>query len=97
MANKTIIVSLITDDLINQKLINSFRDLGIDAEEYNLQLGSNVFQLMGIKRPVEDTFFNQYMRLAETSKHIPIHEGRKAFKVLALEIYDYLHSLRKKN
>ena len=60
MANKTIIVSLITDDLINQKLINSFRDLGIDAEEYNLQLGSNVFQLMGIKRPVEDTFFNQY-------------------------------------
>lgn len=95
MRKKAFIVSLITDDLINQKLVNCFREMGIDAENYQLDLGNSVFYLMGIKRTTEDTYFNQYMKLAEATKSISFEANREPFKKLALEIYNYLNTLKK--
>lgn len=95
MDEKTLILSLIQDDLINQKLLNIFRDMGIDAEAYQLNLGEIIFNRMGIKRGVDDTTFDNYMRFAEMAKYLPITEPSE-FQFLALEIYSYLDKLPRK-
>ena len=94
MEQKNLILTLITDDLLNQKLISNFRDIGIDAENYNLALGNTIFRLMGIDRPVHDRNFDQYIEFAEQAKYFLIEEGRAQFHNYAQEIYTYLESLK---
>jgi len=93
MDKKNLILALIKDDLINQKLINNFHDIGIDATDYHLHLGSTIFRLMGIPLPADDTKYDEYMEFVELAKHFPIQGGRH-FSSYALDIYTYLKSLQ---
>lgn len=93
MDEKTLICSLIQDDLLNQKLINNLRDIGIDARDYQLHLSETIFKLMGIDRPVDDTTFDSYMLFSEIAKYFPVREQGE-FRRYAEEIYEYLDTLR---
>jgi hypothetical protein len=46
--NKSLILSLIKDDLINTKLVSGIESLGIDAGLYLLGISDAIFVLMGI-------------------------------------------------
>ncbi|AEA45002.1 hypothetical protein [Fluviicola taffensis] len=93
LSSKQLILSLIQDDLLNQKLINNLRDIGIDAGDYHLNLGSTIFRLMGIPLPADDMKYDEYMELVALAKYFPLH-GDRNFSNYALDIYAYLESLQ---
>jgi hypothetical protein len=88
-----LVLSLIKNDLINQKLLNGLADIGVEAGNYHLNIGTIVFNLLKIEMVSEDGSFDNYMRFAMLSKYVPLH-GR-AVDDLALEIFHYLDSLPK--
>ena len=47
--NKSIILKLIRDGLINLKLINGLIASGLDAHDYRISIGDAIFVLMGFK------------------------------------------------
>jgi hypothetical protein len=89
---KQLILSLIKDDLINSKLVNSLTDMGLDgADSYLLHLSSTIFKLIGFDESKEtDSIFEYYLELTLRAKHIPIFNSRAQFDELALEIYNEL-------
>lgn len=82
------------DDLVNQKLVYLVGRMNIDANDFQLSLGSLVFKLMRIEILPEDESFDQYMIMAERGREISI-EKRTNFLPLAEEIYAYLCTLPK--
>ena len=46
--DRSLIISLIKDDLIHAKLINGLMAIGLDATHYHLYLGETILQLMGM-------------------------------------------------
>ncbi|HVD99982.1 MAG TPA: hypothetical protein VNB90_17365 [Cytophagaceae bacterium] len=88
---KQLILSLIKDDLINCKLVNSLNDIGLSADDYLLHLSETVFKLMGFKASKEtEVIYEYYMDLTERAKLIDISRSRQRFDELALEIYNEL-------
>ena len=88
---KKLILSLIKDDLINCKLVNSLNDMGLCADIYLLHLSETVFKLMGFNESKEtEATYEYYMDLTQRAKHIDISQSSKSFDDLALEIYTTL-------
>ena len=88
---KSFIISLIKDDLINTKLINSLSEAGLNADNYLLHLSSTIFKLLHIKINLENEFiYNNYLDLTKTVKFISIANGHNTLDNLAEEIYSYL-------
>jgi hypothetical protein len=89
--HKQLILSLIKDDLINSKLVNSLNDIGLNADDYLLHLGDTIFKLMDFEESREtESTFEYYLDLTNRAKHIDISESRQQFDELALEIYNEL-------
>lgn len=44
---KWLIFSLIKDNLINRKLVNSLNDIRLTADDYRLNLSDTIFKLIG--------------------------------------------------
>lgn len=88
MTNKQLILGLLRSDLINSKLIYSLGDLGINAEDYLLNISEIVFELMGIEdeNQIEELTF-QYTELMQKAKKINISELNNSSQKLANEIY----------
>lgn len=88
---QTLILSLIKDDLINSKLVHALNGLGLNADEYLLNLSSNVFKLMGFEdTPQNEATYRYYLDLSQRAKYIDIVKSRERFDELALEIYTEL-------
>ena len=88
---KSLIISLIKDDLINTKLINSLSEAGLNADNYLLHLSNTIFKLLHIKLNVENEFiYNNYLDLTKRVKFISIVNGHNTLDDLAEEIYTYL-------
>ena len=89
--HKQLILSLIKDDLINSKLVNSLTDIGLNADDYLLHLSDTIFKLMGFEESREtEATFEYYLDLTNRAKHIDILNSRLQFDGLALEIYNEL-------
>ena len=89
--NRQLILSLIKDDLINSKLVNTLNSIGIDASDYGIKAGDLVFMLMGFKdSPHTELIRDHYLELSKRTKHIDVAGHAKLFHGLALEIYEYL-------
>ena len=87
-AKKPLILSLIKDDLINSKLVNSLNDIGLNADDYLLNLSSTIFKLMGFAETREsEKVFEHYLDLTNKAKQLDIAKSRERFDALALEIY----------
>ena len=88
---RELIISLIKDDLINQKLVNGLEDLGLSAGDYLLHASTMVFKLMGIAETgINEYIFEQYLNLSEKVKEVDVTEGHYKLDALAEEIYAYL-------
>jgi hypothetical protein len=61
--NRTeLILSLISDNLVNLKLVNGLNELGLIADDYELDLGNTIFKLMGFKASANtDEIFNKVL------------------------------------
>lgn len=46
--NTSLVLSLIKDDLINNKLINGLNTLGLSAGDYHLHLSETILNLIGL-------------------------------------------------
>ena len=94
---KALILSLIRDDLINRKLVDGLRNLGMDADMYMLHLSSTIFGLLQVQDSFEgDKLFAKYERLSAKATAIDIHTSHQPLDALALEIYTYLMTHRQK-
>jgi len=88
---KWLILSLIKDDLINTKLINSLSEAGLNADSYLLHLSDTIFKLLCIKNNLGNEFiYENYLNLTGRVKFISISNGHNTLDDLAEEIYTYL-------
>lgn len=93
METKSLILSLIKDDLINSKLVNGLNELGLEAGSYFTNASSTVFKLMGLEHhELEEELFQRYLELSAKAKEIDISESNEPLDRLCLEIYDELDS-----
>lgn len=96
MKQKTLILHLISDDLINTKLVYSLNNLGLQANDYTLHLSTTIMNLMRIKTTSLrwENIHDEYLKMTSRVLKIDIQESPRMLTVLAEEIYDFL-KLRK--
>ena len=84
------IISLIVDDIINSKLINSLNKAGLDAGDYFLNLSKTIFRLMALDDTHEnEEIFELYLVQLKRAENFDI-KSRERFENLAKEIYHTL-------
>ena len=84
---KELVLSLIKDDLVNQKLVNQLNALDLDAGQYYLHLGSTIFRLMGIPdSPETEPLYDLYLRLGKQVQCMDLREPQ-GLETLAETIY----------
>lgn len=96
MKQKTLILHLITDDLINTKLVYSLNNIGLQANDYTLYLSTTIMNLMRIKTTSLrwENIHDEYLKMTSRVLKIDIQESPRMLTALAEEIYDFL-KLRK--
>ena len=88
--NRSLLISLIKQDLICNKLVLGLSELGLEAGKYHLDIGTIVLQLMGCAEPEDDVlevYFN-YMEKARTVNDV--EENRDLLDMMAHELYTLL-------
>lgn len=95
-SNKDLIVSLIKDDLINNKLVSGLTDLGLCAGDYHLNLSETILNLLGLERE-DDAINDLYFNLTQQSSTLNLSDiatREQRLTELAMQIYTEL--LRRK-
>jgi hypothetical protein len=90
--NTSVVLSLIKDDLINNKLINGLNMLGLSAGDYHLHLSETILNLIGLDTEndaIHDLYFNLTQQ-SETLDLTDITNREKQLTRLATEIYSEL-------
>lgn len=91
MRKKKLILSLLRDDLINQKMVLSMQQMGIDASIYCLYLSETVFKLMGFKKAqITTELCDLYAQHCYKVLALDITESRSVLEPLAQELYEAL-------
>lgn len=87
---KRLVLALIRDNLINNKLVNSLNEIGLNADDYFLHLSDTIFELVGIDDSKSNAFiFETYLDLTEKAKYINISNGHNSLDCLSEEFYLY--------
>jgi len=89
---KKLIISLITDDLINQKLVGTLSELNFDTGPYMLNLSDTIIRLMGFNGEQNQQMFEHYIKLLQRARFVDNTENNQGFITLAQEIYQRLHN-----
>ena len=85
---RTLIIALIKDDLINTRLVNGLNAIGLNADDYLLHLSDTIFKLLGIGDDAAgETIFEWYMDSLKRVDQINICEDAEALNELATQIY----------
>lgn len=85
---QALILSLIKDDLVNQKLLLGLDALGLRAADYYLQLSDTIFSLMDFPESSHsDRVFELYLDLTKKVRFVDISQSQKQLDELAREIY----------
>ncbi len=88
MKDKTIIISLIKDDLIHTKLINGLEALGLNALNYHLHLSETVFEIMRLpQNESTEPVLKYYLAELKKANNFNMHGSHNEFDKLALAIY----------
>ena len=91
VCNKTIVTNLIKQDLINWKMIHSLQKVQVRADDYQLDIGSIIFEMMNLEnRKDVDEIFEKYMELSKPILKLSVSQSNRKIDVLASKIYDYL-------
>lgn len=95
ICNKTIIIDLIKQDLVNWKMINSLQKMQVRADDYQLDIGSIIFEIMDLDgRENVDEIFEKYVEMSKPMLKLTIGQSNRKIDLLASKIYDYLEQLR---
>lgn len=83
--DETIILSLIKDDLRNTRLVHGLNNLGLQAGDYVLNIGTSILQLMGFE-PEQRTegLYAEYMDRLVTALEHSAEQGAKEVYEMAL-------------
>lgn len=87
---KTLIISLIKDDLLHNKLISGLNNIGLDTPDYcyDLQLSETIFMLLGFKKDEKnDEAFEFYLSQLKHADTINIKKLHEILDALAQGIY----------
>lgn len=88
MNQKSLILSLIQDDLIHNKLTLGLNALGMRTDDYTINLSETVFKLMQIENDEKgEWLFEEYLEIRERVSGIDVSELRELTEGLAEEIY----------
>ena len=97
ICNKTIIINLIKQDLVNWKMINSLQKMQIRADDYQLDISSIIFEIMELNnRENVDEIFENYVEMSRPVIKLIVAQSNKKIDVLASKIYDYLEQYSQK-
>lgn len=85
------ITNLIKQDLLNWKMINSLQKMQVYADDYQLDIGSIIFEMMDLEnRKDVDEIFEKYVELSKPVLKLSASHSNRKIDVLASKIYDYL-------
>jgi hypothetical protein len=94
--SKELIVSLIKDDLINNKLVSGLTDLGLGTGDYHLNLSETILTLLG-RETENDAIHDLYFNLTQQCTALNLTDiatRDQQLTLLATEIYSQLLRLR---
>lgn len=80
---------LIQGDIVNAKLLNAFRELGINADMYYSDSSPVIFRMIGIKKPT-DELYESYFEMLRLGDKIDCSDSCKGVRKLAEKIYKLL-------
>jgi hypothetical protein len=88
---RKLILSLIKDHLVHNKLVRGLNAAGLENNLYFLRLGETVFILMGFGEDrYSDGVYEHYLKLFDKADRIDISNGDEALDGLVIEIYEEL-------
>jgi len=91
ICNKTIIINLIKQDLVNWKMINLLQKMQVRADDYQLDIGSIIFEIMDLSnRENVDEIFDKYVEMSRPVLKLIVGQSNREIDALAAKIYDYL-------
>lgn len=95
--NKIIITNLIKQDLINWKMIYLLQKMQIHADDYQLDIGPIIFEMMDLENRNDlDEIFEKYAVMSKQVLKITVSQSNRKLDLLASKIYDYLEQIRRK-
>ncbi len=83
--NQDLILSLIKDDLMHNRLMHGLYKLGLETDDYALGLCDTIFSLMQV--PATDENYDFYVRLTEGVEVIDMWNKNVELERLAIAIY----------
>lgn len=85
-----LIINLIKQDLICNKLVLGLTELGLEAGKYHLDIGTLVLKLLGFPAPNENVL-EEYFNFMEKASFIKdVEEDREQITRLAHELFEKL-------
>jgi hypothetical protein len=91
VCNRAIVTNLIKQDLINWKMINLLQNMQVRADDYQLNLGSIIFEIMDLEnRKDVDELFDKYVELSKPILKLSTSQSNRKIDVLASKIYEFL-------
>lgn len=89
--NRVIVTNLIKQDLINWKMINLLQNMQVRADDYQLDIGSIIFEIMDLDdRKDVDELFEKYLEMSRPVLKLIVSQSNRKIDTLASKIYDYL-------
>lgn len=94
VCNESIIINLIKQDLINWKMIHSLQKAQVRADDYQLDIGSIIFEMMHLEdRKDVDEIFEKYVEMSKPILKLSASLSNRKIDLLASKIYDYLEGV----
>ncbi|MFD1001935.1 hypothetical protein ACFQ21_21600 [Ohtaekwangia kribbensis] len=96
MQDKNLIISLIKDDLTNNKLVSGLNNLGLNASDYHLQLSETILTMMGLDTE-DDSIHDLYFQLTQQSESLDLSNigtREQQLNAMAQSIYSELSRRR---
>ena len=88
---------MIKQDLINWKMIHLLQKMQIRADDYQLDIGSIIFEIMDLNnRENVDEIFEKYVEMSRPMLKLIVEQSNRKIDVLADKIYDYLEQFSQK-
>ncbi|MND90725.1 hypothetical protein D3C87_02580 [compost metagenome] len=91
VCDRAIVTNLIKQDLINWKMINLLQNIQVRADDYQLDIGSIIFEMMNLNdREDVDEIFENYVEMSRPILKLIVGQSNRKIDLLAAKIYDYL-------
>jgi hypothetical protein len=89
MTNENMLLSLIKDHLVYARLINGLNKIGLEPDDFYLNLSSTIFKLAGINDngKKSDKLFSAYISITEKINTYDVSHWREEVEPLAMEAY----------